>query len=751
MSKDLQNFGAVLYVLAELCDFPNVEEEQTHHPEFYRLPDGYIKQLIITLLNLQTAQQLLDKSEIKERIKIWQEIQTNQSSSINSQQEQYSKFRSFLAQLLVEIAGASIEQKVIIAQRGVFIELSNILKWARQQNRNIALHLQEWVCEVVESLICEYTYNVDLGIESGIVSDLQQLLSKDLDLEDVKFVHANALKQFTFYSSIKHRELLFEMGVSQSVLRNIKSQIVGVEEKSVVTITNLFIYRMNMYNSIEPHPYYSVCQRDGIIDALFYDGLLNGKGDKTKAIGTYGIVWLYNGKQLPEEMRPVIIRLLKTGMLSQDDIISINSSNTLNNLAQNISNHTEIMKDDYLGLVNQIISNNESHCLSSLLKQIRIIFTIGTQQTREVLRQQLVISKIKEMTHHSNSNVIKNAFLLLSWLFNRDEMTKFDQYKKQVKEKKSGQQININHIEIIKQCRIIIREGISNIDKKGGLIYFAFRVAQSLLSDHKEIVEQEFGEDGLIYLLFQFYQTIPPEQLIKGFTFILVYLLDSVTEEQLLRMKHEKYIAPLIRILGCKDENSLLYITLLIGNIVTKMKDNGHIQQQNDIYNFFEQSGGLVKIEEIFKNQSFKRKDINQLAAIIIGSLHKSVKIPDEFRASVIDSLKQMAQDEDEKIVNLSALALAWLAECPDNHYDILSGNFSSTLKKFISGTYQQQVENGMILALNLLKFGLVESKEKVKEGVQWDIVREYAYQDDENESYILAAKLLNEWLVFIS
>ncbi|KAA6393820.1 MAG: hypothetical protein EZS28_010651 [Streblomastix strix] len=221
--------------------------------------------------------------------------------------------KSYLAQLLVDITGASVQDRLAIVERGEFIELVNILKWAHKQNKELSRPIQLWVCEVVQDLINENKQAAIKGFEQfEIIQQLKELLGSDLELEEVKFVHANALKLFTTYAnSDKNKKLMHDIGLAQAVTQNIKSQCSGVSEKSVMTITNQLIFQVDIYRNLGQHPYLEQFSKDGIISALFNDGLINGKSERTKVTSAYGLGWVYRATPLPEEMKSVIINQLK--------------------------------------------------------------------------------------------------------------------------------------------------------------------------------------------------------------------------------------------------------------------------------------------------------------------------------------------------------------------------------------------------------------------------------------------------------
>ncbi|KAA6336291.1 MAG: hypothetical protein EZS28_052887 [Streblomastix strix] len=127
------------------------------------------------------------------------------------------------------------------------------------------------------------------------------------------------------------------------------------------------------------------------------------------------------------------------------------------------------------------------------------------------------------------------------------------------------------------------------------------------------------------------------------------------------------------------------------------------------------------------------------------------MKVPDQFRSSVIRVLKELAQDQDDKIIYVSAIVLSWLAECPDNHSDIISDDLSSLIDRFILNANLHIIDYGLIMALNLLNYGNETTQLKVKQNVSQNTVRELIQDENTEEWAILTAELLDEWLCTIS
>ncbi|KAA6396391.1 MAG: hypothetical protein EZS28_008087 [Streblomastix strix] len=291
--------------------------------------------------------QFLEKVEIQDRINQWTENQTFPLNSTKTAKQQFSEYRTYLAQLLVEVAGASAEERLIVAQHGAFNELVNILRWAREQDKDISRPLQEWICESVENIIDNNISSAEIAFQTEILIELQNLLENILPLEEVKFVHADALKLFTTYGRTdEQQKIMYDMGLTQTFLKTMKSKNSGVVEKSSAAIINMMIYDDNIMDKKELHKNFSECEQKGIISSLFQDGIINGKSDNAKQTSAYGLGWLFKTKELPNNMKSDVIKQLKSAMKNQTRVIQMNSSNALSILAWNQQSQKLTMKQE---------------------------------------------------------------------------------------------------------------------------------------------------------------------------------------------------------------------------------------------------------------------------------------------------------------------------------------------------------------------------------------------------------------------
>ncbi|KAA6366140.1 MAG: hypothetical protein EZS28_038333, partial [Streblomastix strix] len=158
-------------------------------------------------------------------------------------------------------------------------------------------------------------------------------------------------------------------------------------------------------------------------------------------------------------------------------------------------------------------------------------------------------------------------------------------------------------------------------------------------------------------------------------------------------MKKEEFINPFIHLLQSNDEDSLFCIVLFIALVLIQQNETGMMQQQNELYRFMGKNGSLTRLLQIIQDDSIQREDVKQFSTLIIASLYKAIQLPDKFRGSIIDLLKQMSNGDDVEVVHLSILVLSRIAECKDNHTDITSGDFENALRNYIQSDNPQTVD----------------------------------------------------------
>ncbi|KAA6355536.1 MAG: hypothetical protein EZS28_048937, partial [Streblomastix strix] len=274
--QDIFNFGAVLFALAELNEFPVILNNKLGDQispispfSFNKLHDGPAQRIIRSLLEKDptlrpNAEQLLANQYIQDRITSWRQTSNSnsQSNPIVSPQEQFSIYRTYFSQLLVDIAGSSNDAKLALAKNDVFVEFVNILRWASVQNNQLARPLQEWICVATILLTEDQQEAANIAHETEIIQELHVLIGTILSLDEVKFVHGKALNILAHLGGFPQKKKMFEMGIAQSIVKHIKSIECDVVEKILLSIMNMFIFKQSFFKGRDKHPYLSECQRN---------------------------------------------------------------------------------------------------------------------------------------------------------------------------------------------------------------------------------------------------------------------------------------------------------------------------------------------------------------------------------------------------------------------------------------------------------------------------------------------------------
>ncbi|KAA6375173.1 MAG: hypothetical protein EZS28_029301 [Streblomastix strix] len=425
-------------------------------------------------------------------------------------------------------------------------------------------------------------------------------------------------------------------------------------------------------------------------------------------------------------MKVRLLTQLKIGVFSSEKIQTLNSLSSIAGLAFNEQHIGKKQCVLYLGIA---------------------LFEFGSEQTRNFTIETLPLQFIRELTHFDDQDLQEKSFILLSWVSSQEEMTKYQEIKQDLK----GQNV--------------LKDAKDKIEDKGGLVITVLEVAKELIFQDNDFIplSVDFGEDNeFIDSLFQFQDALSPEQATGTFTQILIYIMYGM-EKELQDMKRDKYIIPLVKLLQIHpNKNDLYDITCFISRVVTSFEETGKIQINESLLDIFVENGGLEKLVNYLKDDEIENERIKQHLAVIIGSLHKAVKIPDDFREVVINNLKSLPEDDDDdELIHLQVASLSRLAENEENHEDIISGNFSENLIKYISSEVEDIVDQEMMLALNLLQFGSQQVRLKVKEGVPWDVVKQLQYNeinieddedDDDNDQkkVKITAELLDQWIISI-
>ncbi|KAA6357562.1 MAG: hypothetical protein EZS28_046911, partial [Streblomastix strix] len=148
---------------------------------------------------------------------------------------QQQKYTQYIADLRSKITASNVDDRIEVAYAG-FIELSDILKWTFDQNKEVARDIQLGVCEITTIILGNNPDAIEIALETRIVKELMQLLGTVLPLEEVTFSNLDSVLSLAQFGTVQQRHQLFELGLPQAIIRNLKSQDSNVTEKTAGTI-----------------------------------------------------------------------------------------------------------------------------------------------------------------------------------------------------------------------------------------------------------------------------------------------------------------------------------------------------------------------------------------------------------------------------------------------------------------------------------------------------------------------------------
>ncbi|KAA6393810.1 MAG: hypothetical protein EZS28_010662, partial [Streblomastix strix] len=183
------------------------------------------------------------------------------------------------------------------------------------------------------------------------------------------------------------------------------------------------------------------------------------------------------------------------------------------------------------------------------------------------------------------------------------------------------------------------------------------------------------------------------------------------SSQQKLLFINKGIIPTMQRLLDSRDE---LCVKIAVG-IIERIIHASQQQQQSqgvqiDIRQIIENDGTLDKLVTVLQNDEYQDQEVNQNASLAIGQIFKASPLPKEFRNDVILTIKKMTNNEDQYISCVAIGILAGLAECQDNHSDILSSNYPASIARFISQKKDIIVHYTLQLIYNILTHGLQQT-----------------------------------------
>ncbi|KAA6366031.1 MAG: hypothetical protein EZS28_038442 [Streblomastix strix] len=154
----------------------------------------------------------------------------------------------------------------------------------------------------------------------------------------------------------------------------------------------------------------------------------------------------------------------------------------------------------------------------------------------------------------------------------------------------------------------------------------------------------------------------------------------------------------------------------------------------------------LNQLLKIFLNKPYKNEMIVNNAAIAIGYIYKAMRIPDEFGEAIIKHNKVIISQPYIFIPVRALVGLGYLAECQDNHQQILANNFLQNISDILVDDKQkeQQFVEALTLLIKLFKYGTQETKELILDQIKIPRIESFTQHYD-NDISTKALALLKE------
>ncbi|KAA6360311.1 MAG: hypothetical protein EZS28_044162, partial [Streblomastix strix] len=200
-------------------------------------------------------------------------------------------------------------------------------------------------------------------------------------------------------------------------------------------------------------------------------------------------------------------------------------------------------------------------------------------------------------------------------------------------------------------------------------------ILNTLLIDNRDCVNVVI-ESGIIDEVLSVINLILISQIQIAHLLPLHKFFEICSSQQQLLFVDKGIIPTIRRLLDSLNEVCLKIAVGIIKRIIHASQEQSSIGAQIDIKKIIESDGTLDKLVSLLQNDEFQDQEVNQNAALAIGLTFKASPLPKEFRNEVILTIKKVANNDDQYISSIAICVLAGLAECQDNHADILSANF---------------------------------------------------------------------------
>ncbi|KAA6398439.1 MAG: hypothetical protein EZS28_006036 [Streblomastix strix] len=476
-----------------------------------------------------------------------------------------------------------------------------------------------------------------------------------------------------------------------------------------------------------PHPQLAEFERQGVIKHIIESVIMVEYIDEQNKQKAWEVLdYLYpEGIQLPPSLKAKVIAYYNSRAKGDDKYKSIKALIYLSQLALCQENYPEISSNDVvetaLGYINggtveqrSIDYDKVKYVLQLLIhlflfssKQVQT--KIQTSVTKQILNKlrsgaefQQYIDEIKQLlSSFSDPQTMKEAVKIGRFAENMTKEGHNDLIR-------AGLPNKLNELA---------QKGIQ-VDDGEGIMHIIGEIVKSLVKDNQEAGQIFVNDSNFVEEQIRLLTTAPLTRIKERFLSSLYYLSQNCAPLQQKRMYDKGIVQSMMKIVVSQDQDVQWRSIWIIYYIIKAGTDGVKQGAQHPYKQQLTADKTIDKLIQMFNDDDIE--SIHLQIALILAILFKATKLPSEISLKVIQSLKGY--------MKTYFFELAVLAECPDNHTDILIDDFEKylTVKVF-------QTEDYLDFVLNMLKYGnqwnqyLIASavKEKVEKIANVDYVNE--------------------------
>ncbi|KAA6388814.1 MAG: hypothetical protein EZS28_015658 [Streblomastix strix] len=260
---------------------------------------------------------------------------------------------------------------------------------------------------------------------------------------------------------------------------------------------------------------------------------------------------------------------------------------------------------------------------------------------------------------------------------------------------------------------------------------------------HTQIKAQQLGIIDKIMMIINQHTV---EQIYRIYFEVPLVIINIGIESELVREQMLQIMNKMKQCLNRPSNDDQFFVS--IGNIFRYILAYGHKVdngQQNPIRGEFERDGTVKQLVRIFRDNRHQDERIRQFAAVGIGGLYKGVQCPDDFGPEIIRFLIQQSNPENPYPCSRSILALAWMAECQDNHKYILEDGFLEKQNMELDEKRKNFLFYRLQLLNNIFIHGSDETKQQMIQQKLIDCLQQHL--ETTNVDVLSQALKLNELL----